>query len=306
MTAPDDAIPGLRFAVLGTGHWARTVHATSLAGHPTAELVGVWGRDLAKAKAAGAEFDVPGTDDLDALLADVDAVSIALPPNVQAPLAVRAAAAGKHLLLEKPIALSAEAAGEVVAAAEAAGVASVVFFTARFRTATSTWLEQAGRTTLAGGAMTWLSARAGSPFEDSPWRDEHGALWDIGPHALSLLVPALGPVEAVQAGAGQGDTVHLVLTHPGGRASTVTLSHTVAPLAAGIETWVHGDAGRLVLLPDFETAVEAHQVAADELAAAALTGGAHPCDVAFGRDVVAVLETAQRALRTGCRETVGA
>ena len=40
--------------------------------------------------------------------------------------------------------------------------------------------------------------------------------------------------------------------------------------------------------------------------AAALTGGAHPCDAAFGRDVVRVLEAAQRSLSTGCRETVPA
>ncbi|MCZ2822373.1 Gfo/Idh/MocA family oxidoreductase [Modestobacter sp. VKM Ac-2977] len=294
----------MRFGVLGTGFWATEVHATSLAGHPGAELVGVWGRDLAKAKAAGAQFDVPGTDDLDALLADVDAVSFALPPDVQAPLAERAAAAGKHLLLEKPVALSVAAADRVVAAVEDAGVASVVFFTSRFRTATSTWLEQASRITLAGGAVTWLGRLAGSPFE-TPWRLEHGALWDVGPHALSLLVPALGPVSAVQAGAGQGDTVHLVLTHPEGRASTVTVSATVAELATGIDIWVHGDAGRLVLLPESGTAVEAHAVAVDELQAAALTGGTHPCDVTFGRDVVQVLEAAQRSLATGCRETVG-
>ena len=294
----------MRFGVLGTGFWASEVHATSLAGHPDAELVGVWGRDLAKAKAVGARFDVPGTDDVDALLADVDAVSFALPPDVQAPLAERAAAAGKHLLLEKPIALSTAAADRVVTAVEAAGVASVVFFTSRFRTATSTWLEQAARTTLAGGSVTWLGRLAGSPF-DTPWRRQHGALWDIGPHALSVLVPALGAVTAVQAGAGQGDTVHLVLTHPGQRLSTVTLSSTVAELASGIEMWVHGDAGRLVLLPESGTAVEAHRVAVDELQAAALTGGAHPCDAAFGRDVVRVLAAAQRALETGCREPVG-
>ncbi|MCZ2823732.1 MULTISPECIES: Gfo/Idh/MocA family protein [unclassified Modestobacter] len=294
----------MRFGVLGTGFWATEVHATSLAGHPDAELVGVWGRDLAKAKAAGAQFDVPGTDDVDALLADVDAVSFALPPDVQAPLAERAAAAGKHLLLEKPVALSVAAADRVVDAVEAAGVASVVFFTNRFRTATSTWLEQASRITLAGGAVTWLGRLAGSPFE-TPWRLEHGALWDVGPHALSLLVPALGPVSAVQAGAGLGDTVHLVLTHPEGRASTVTVSATVGELATGIDIWVHGDAGRLVLLPESGTAVEAHAVAVDELQAAALTGGAHPCDVRFGRDVVRVLEAAQRSLHTGCRETVG-
>jgi predicted dehydrogenase len=294
----------MRFGVLGTGFWASEVHATSLAGHPRAELVGVWGRDLAKAKAVGARFDVPGTDDVDALLADVDAVSFALPPDVQAPLAERAAAAGKHLLLEKPVALSVAAADRVVDAVTASGVASVVFFTNRFRTATSTWLEQAARTSLAGGSVTWLGRLAGSPF-DTPWRREHGALWDIGPHALSLLVPALGPVTAVQAGGGRGDTVHLVCSHAGDRASTVTVSSTAAELAAGIETWVHGDAGRLVLLPESGTAVEAHQVAVDELQAAALTGGAHPCDAAFGRDVVRVLAAAQRALQTGCREVVG-
>ena len=134
----------MRFGVLGTGFWASEVHATALAEHPDAELVGVWGRDLAKATAVGARFDVPGTDDVDALLADVDAVSFALPPDVQAPLAERAAAAGKHLLLEKPIALSVDAADRLVDAVAAAGVASVVFFTNRFRTATSTWLEQSG------------------------------------------------------------------------------------------------------------------------------------------------------------------
>ncbi|MGY1917104.1 Gfo/Idh/MocA family protein [Blastococcus sp. SYSU DS0973] len=295
----------MRFGVLGTGHWARAVHATALAEHPSAELVGVWGRDLAKAKALGAEFEVPGYHDVDALLAGVDAAAIALPPDVQAPLAVRAAEAGKHLLLEKPIALDVAGADRVVDAVRGSGVASVVFFTFRFQAATSTWLTQAARTRLAGGSGSWLSSLAGSPFATSPWRQEHGALWDIGPHALSLLVPALGPVVAVQAGAGLRDTVHLVLTHDSGAASTVTLSHTVAPMSTGIEFYVHGDAGRLVVLPDVDAPVDAFQVAVDELGAAAVAGGTHPCDVGFGRDVVAVLATAARALDSGCREPVG-
>jgi predicted dehydrogenase len=294
----------MRFGVLGTGFWAKEVHVATLATHPSAELIGVWGRDVAKAKAVGAEFDVPGFADVDDLLAQVDAVAIALPPHVQAPLAERAATAGKHLLLEKPIALDVAGADRVVAAVRDAGVASVVFFTFRFQTATSTWLTQAARMALAGGAGSWLSSLAGSPFDASPWRRDHGALWDIGPHALSVLVPALGPVVAVQAGAGLRDTVHLVLTHESGTASTVTLSHTVAPLSAGIEFFVHGDAGRLVLLPETGAANAAFAVAVDELSAAALTGGAHPCDVAFGRDVVAVLATAARALDSGCREPV--
>jgi predicted dehydrogenase len=294
----------VRFGVLGTGFWAKEVHVAGLAEHPTAELAGVWGRDVAKAKAVGAEFDVPGFADVEELLSRVDAVAIALPPDVQAPLVERAAAAGKHLLLEKPIALDVAGADRVVAAVRDAGVASVVFFTFRFQAATSTWLTQAARTQLAGGSGSWLSSLGGSPFDSSPWRKEHGALWDIGPHALSLLVPALGPVVSVQAGAGLRDTVHLVLTHESGVASTVTLSHTVAPMSAGIEFFVHGDAGRLVLLPATEAPVEAFGTAVDELTAAALTGGAHPCDVVFGRDVVAVLATAARALASGCREPV--
>ncbi|SNS00167.1 Predicted dehydrogenase [Geodermatophilus pulveris] len=295
----------MRFGVLGTGHWARTVHAAALAAHPTAELVGVWGRDPGRAREVGAEFDVPGSADLAGLLDRVDAVAIAVPPSVQVELAEQAAAAGRHLLLEKPIGLSLGEADRVVAAVRSTGVASVVFFTFRFQAGTSTWLTQAARTRLAGGAASWLSALAGSPF-DSAWRRQHGALWDIGPHALSLLVPALGPVVSVQAGAGAGDTVHLVLQHATpGVASTVTLSHTAAPLSTGIEFSVHGDAGRLVLLPDTESPVESFAVAVDELAAAAVTGGTHPCDVGFARDVVAVLDTAVRALRSGCREPVG-
>jgi predicted dehydrogenase len=295
----------VRFGVLGTGFWAEKVHAAALAAHPTAELVGVWGRDVAKAKAVGAQFDVPGFADVDELLSQVDAVSLAVPPDVQVGLAERAAAAGKHLLLEKPIALDVADADRLVAAVRDAGVASVVFFTFRFTAATATWLTQAARTTLAGGAGSWLGSREDTPFDASPWRDQHGALWDLGPHALSLLVPALGPVVSVQAGAGLRDTVHLVLQHESGAASTVSLSHTVAPMSSGNEFFVHGDAGRLVLLPPDRAADEAYPVAVDELIAAAVSGGTHPCGVEFGRDVVVVLAAAQRALESGCREPVG-
>ena len=69
----DHALRRARHRLLGA-----EVHAAALAGHPSAELVGVWGRDLAKAKAVGAEFDVPGFADVDELLSQVDAVAIAL------------------------------------------------------------------------------------------------------------------------------------------------------------------------------------------------------------------------------------
>jgi predicted dehydrogenase len=294
----------VRFGVLGTGPWATQVHVPALAAHPTAELVGVWGADPAEAKALGAEHEVPGYTDVDELLGVVDAVSIALPPDVQVPLAVRAAAAGRHLLLEKPVALDLAAADELVAATRAAGVATVVFFTDRFQEGTATWLAQAARTRPVGGAASWLNALAGSSVAGSTWRQERGALWDLAPHLLSVLIPALGPVVAVQAAAGRRDTVHLVLAHEAGAASTVTVSHTVAPLAAGTEVFVHGDAGRLVLIPERNSVGSDFAAAVDELAVAAVSGGASACDVVFGRDVVAVLDAAERALASGCREDV--
>src|SRR5262245_12277843 len=132
---------GLRFGVLGTGYWAAETHAAGIAAHESAELVGVWGRDPAKAEALGRRFGVRGYGDLDALLEVVDAVAVAVPPDVQADLAVRAAAAGRHLLLDKPLALSLEQARAVVDAAEANHVASVIFFTARFVPEVVVWLE---------------------------------------------------------------------------------------------------------------------------------------------------------------------
>jgi predicted dehydrogenase len=118
----------------------------------------VWGSDPARTAAAAAKYGVSAYDDPDALLRDVDAVSIAGPPDVQVPLAVRAAWAGRHLLLEKPVPLSAVGAGELLAAVADSGVASVVFFTNRFVPAVEQVLRDAAAT---GG---WHGARGTALF----------------------------------------------------------------------------------------------------------------------------------------------
>ncbi|MGH9105568.1 MAG: Gfo/Idh/MocA family protein [Acidimicrobiales bacterium] len=208
----------LSFGLLGTGYWALHTHGTALAASPHAELRGVWGRDPAKARDLGKRLGAEGYEDLDELLGEVDAVAIALPPDIQAELAVRAARAGCHLLLEKPLALSVEAAQAVVRAVDEAGVASVVFFTSRFRPDVEDWTGSAAE------AGAWYSAhlvhyaniyQPGSPYAGSAWRRERGALWDIGPHGLAALLPVMGPVTSVAARSGPAgsDTVHLVLTH---------------------------------------------------------------------------------------------
>ncbi|HEX5566518.1 MAG TPA: Gfo/Idh/MocA family oxidoreductase, partial [Streptomyces sp.] len=123
----------MRFGLLGTGPWAELAHGPALRDHPGVELAGVWGRRPEAAADLAGRLGCRPYDDVDALIADCDAVAVALPPDIQAPLAVRAAEAGRHLLLDKPVATQVEDARAIAAAVERTAVASVVFFTMRFR-----------------------------------------------------------------------------------------------------------------------------------------------------------------------------
>ena len=224
----------VRFGLIGTGYWAREVHAVGIATHPDAELVGVWGRDPAKADALAQAHETGAYDDLDELLEAVDAVAFSVPPHVQATLAPRVAEAGRHLLLEKPLALEPAAAQRVVDAVERAAVAALVFFTERFIPEREAWLDsmrvEGG---CLGGNVAWMGSllTPDNPFADSPWRKTEGGLWDVGPHALAALLPVLGPVGSIVGGRGFGDLVELILCHESGAVSNVALSLTMPPAA---------------------------------------------------------------------------
>jgi predicted dehydrogenase len=291
----------MRFGLVGTGYWAEITHAPGLASTPGAELTAVWGRDPVATAALAAAHEATPFADFDAFLGAVDAVAFAVPPHVQAPLAIRAARAGKHLLLEKPVALAAEDADQLVAAVEEARVASVVFFTWRFNTEIRAWLtdEQArggwSGEGWSGGAAIWLgtSLAAENPF-NTPWRQEKGALWDLGPHLVGMLWACLGPVTEVTAVAGKADVTHLVLRHESGQTSTVTTTQSAPEAAAGVTVFVWGAAGRSVMPAELVDSVAALRTAATELIAGAQTGRlAHPCDVRFGRDITRVLAEAE-------------
>jgi predicted dehydrogenase len=296
---PEPAARRLKFGLAGTGHWARITHAPALASTAGIEFAGVWGRNADAAAALAASYGVPAHQDFDALLAEVDAVAFSVPPDVQSELAIRAAQAGKHLLMEKPIATS-EAGAEALAQSVAdAGVASVVFFTARFQPDIRAWLAQvAGQAGWLGASAAWLgtSLLESNPF-NTPWRREKGGLWDLGPHVVSLLWAALGPVRSVTADAGPSDVAHLVLHHDSGATSVVTVTQAASEAAEGFDLSVWGEPGRSSLPPEGASPRAAARVALTELAENARSGRTeHPCDVRFGRDVVRVLADAQRQI----------
>ncbi|MET9504369.1 Gfo/Idh/MocA family oxidoreductase [Streptomyces sp. NPDC006622] len=290
----------MRIGLLGTGPWARMVHAPVLDAHEGLDFVGVWGRRHAAAKELADLHGTRAFADVDELLAGVEAVAVALPPDVQADLAVRAAGAGRHLLLDKPLAATVAGARDVVRAVAEARVASVVFFTTRFLPEPEAWIaEQAAEGGWFTGQAQWLGSvftGGDHPFA-TPWRREKGALWDVGPHALSVLLPILGDVRRVAAAApGPGDTVHLVLDHSGGASSTLTLSLTAPSAASGSGVELRGEAGVVRLPESAANAADALVRAADALCAAARDRRPHPCDAAFGLRVTEILAEAEGLL----------
>jgi predicted dehydrogenase len=289
----------LRFGLVGTGHWARITHAPALASTDGIEFTAVWGRNPRAASALAAGYGVAAYSDIDAFLSGVDGVAFSVPPDVQSAIAVRAARAGKHLLLEKPIATTEAAADALARSVEDAGVASVIFFTARFQPDVRAWLAQvATQDGWAGGNAIWLGTAflPPSPF-NTPWRRDKGGLWDLAPHAVSMLWACLGPVVSVTADAGRGDVTHLVLHHDSGVTSTVTVTLAAPEAAEGFELYVWGEPGRSNAPAESSDPQAALRVAVAELADNARSGHlSHSCDVKFGRAVGRVLTEAQRQI----------
>jgi len=287
----------VKFGLVGTGYWATVTHAPVLASEPAVDFTAVWGRSADKAAALGDQFGAKPYAQYADFLGHVDAVAFSVPPDVQAELAARAAEAGKHLLLDKPLATSAAAAERVAGAVDLAGVSSVVFFTARFTSAIREWLAQVDGGGWEGAWARWIVSAfgEGSPYASSPWRREKGALWDVGPHALSVLIGALGPVEGVTADGGVGDLVHLVLHHSSGATSTASLTLGAPQPAVNVELSLWGPAGLSPMPRRDDGPVAAYRVALGELMANAEAGRrSHPCDVRFGAAVVNVLAEAER------------
>lgn len=292
----------LRVGLVGAGPWARMVHGPGLAAADGIELAGVWAR---RAEAAGELAGSLGTEpvgDVDELIERVDAVAFAVEPAVQGRLAVRAAAAGRHLILDKPIAADLPTAEYLAATVARNDLRSAVFFTARYTGVARAFLaEAAARDDWQGARGAWVSPAAlHGEFSRSPWRQERGALWDVGPHAVDLLMAALGPVADVQtAHRSDDDFVTLTLVHPQRIRSQLALSLRVpsddaTEVGAAIE--LYGSSGRL-RLGSGETAEQAYAVLLTEFTGAVAGSGAPvTCDVARGLEVQRVLDRAQSVI----------
>ncbi|MCZ1002390.1 Gfo/Idh/MocA family oxidoreductase [Streptomyces mirabilis] len=231
---------GVKIGLVGAGPWAKVFHAPMITGGPETELTTVWARRPEAAQELATEFGATVSDTFEDLLDAVDAVVFAVPPFVQAELAPRAAAAGKPLLLEKPIGLDLAQAEKLVAAIDAAGVPTQVMFTNRYSPRIREFLDQAGKQTPIGAVGFYVNQAAlPGGFFATPWRVEKGGLLDLGPHVLDTLDAAVGPIVDVQ---GQGDPQSwyvITATHANGVISQAFMSLTspVVRDVAGVKVY---------------------------------------------------------------------
>lgn len=188
--------------------------AESLVASGAGRLVAVADVDEAKAKAAGEKLSAAVYGSHTDLLAHsgLDAVLIAAPPFLHAPLALDAIAAGKHVFVEKPFALSLEDCDRVIEAARAAGLRLMVGQVLRYY---PTWRYLRERVAAGdiGRPLGIRVTRIGGSWGswDVSWRRERaksgGMILEIHAHEIDFLIGIGGPVERVYGAMGSfGDT----------------------------------------------------------------------------------------------------
>ena len=121
----------VRVGVVGVGHLG-ALHVAKYAAAPRTHVVALFDTDPARARPIAERYGCAVAESLDQLLASVDAVSIAVPAVAHADVGCRAARAGVHMLIEKPLAADSIAARRLVEAARTAGVVVQVGHLERF------------------------------------------------------------------------------------------------------------------------------------------------------------------------------
>jgi D-xylose 1-dehydrogenase (NADP+, D-xylono-1,5-lactone-forming) len=182
----------LRWGILSTARINRTL-IPAIRASPRNTVDAVASRDVEKARAYAAEWQIPAAfGSYEALLAspDIDAVYVSLPNNLHAEYAIKAAQAGKHVLVEKPIALTVEDVDAIAAAAQRHGVVITEGYIYRHHVQT-----QQVKQVIASGQLGEIRLLRSS-FSFQLQAQHHirlnpalggGALWDIGCYPISYM-----------------------------------------------------------------------------------------------------------------------
>ncbi|HEY6739908.1 MAG TPA: Gfo/Idh/MocA family oxidoreductase [Actinopolymorphaceae bacterium] len=189
-----------RVGVVGTGWWATTAHLPSLRAYDRCELLAVCDTRRDRAQEVARHFDIPHVfDDARELIEAVDAVVVATPHSTHYAIALAALRAGRHTLVEKPLALTAGEAFALVRAAEGSGVGLTVGYTAQHTSPARFAREvvQSGRIGDPVQVVAEFSSSTATFFESSAEPTEPNV-----PHPRTYATSGLG-----------GGQAHTQLTH---------------------------------------------------------------------------------------------
>lgn len=301
----------IKVGLVGSGSWAENTHGRMHVDDGPTELVGVWARNPNKAKNVADRLFVPAYEEFDDLLNVCDALDFAIPPEAQTPLALRAASAGKGLLLEKPISRDLGAARELQAEVERAGVPTAVAMTRRYHHKTHRFYEQVARLkevgALHGAQASFLHGGAlPGGFLDitGTWREEvTGPLFDLGIHVIDLVLAALGEAESAHcSSSGTYTTIEMRHQHAVQSQIAVSLHTGVSPSIHEVSVYGTGGVAKFTTVGMDQS--ECWVRLRHEFARA--MGGGEPATVtvadAFG--VQLVLDACERSLKSGKWETL--
>ena len=224
----------LGWGVVGTGDISRYV-TSDLRLLAQARRVAVCSRSIESAQAFAEEFEFEvGYDSLEHMLsdADVDVVYIGTPHSTHARIAVQALEAGKHVLIEKPLGISANEVETVKAAAEANGRFAMEGMWMKFHPYYRAMLAEVQ--TGAIGEASSVQASFGLPFgepESTRWSRElaSSTLLDQGIYPVTLVHDLFGPPTSIIASAatrsdGVDVSMEATLTYPDGKYAQVAAS----------------------------------------------------------------------------------
>ena len=250
------------FGIIGCGVIA-PFHARAIADLANARLVAVADAAAEKAQAVASEFGADAAE-VDALLArsDIDVVCVCVPSGAHGEMGARVAAAGKHVVVEKPIEVTLEAADHLIGACEQHGVKLAVISQHRWDAGVQALKQlvdsgQLGRLVLGDAIVKWY--RTQQYYESGDWRgtwklDGGGALMNQGVHYVDLLQWVMGPVERVFARTRTSAHEHIqvediavaVLSFAGGAVGVLECSTAVYP-GLGERLEVSGTAGTAIV-----------------------------------------------------------
>jgi xylose dehydrogenase (NAD/NADP) len=319
----------LRWGILGPGRIApRLVRA--IAGSERGELVAVASRNATRARTFAADHGIAESfGSYEALLADpgVDVVYVSLPNHLHSEWAIRALDAGKHVLCEKPLALTVDDVDAIAAAASKAGRVAVEAFMYLHHPQILTAIDLAqsgalGRLELVHGTFSFFLSQADDPRIDPSMGG--GSLWDVGCYPVSLARRIAGE-EPDRVGAfarydelGVDRTFIGQLHFPGGllaqfdsgfaapdrerveivgREGTLVLDSPFLPEPDGPPPSLTMWRGREATSIDVQS-IDQYGAEVDDLTAAILDGSPPRVDLGFSRGTVATILDLDRAARS--------